>query len=99
MGIGERPLLLKLAPVGCIIDLEPEVINLFDVLAAKRQPRKEKLRMAYMELKRELGRRPTYLELHLQGMADSREYRQEFHSYCGFLYRAGELDERNRKLP
>ena len=49
---------------------------------------------SYLELKREIGRRPTYLELHLQGKADSKEYKQEFKAYCGFLHWAGELDER-----
>ena len=31
--------------------------------------------------------------MHLQGRADSREYRQEFKAYAGFLHWAGELDE------
>jgi hypothetical protein len=46
---------------------------------------------AYFELKRELGRRPTYLELHLQGNAPSQEYKQKFKSYVGFLYWADEM--------
>jgi Type III restriction enzyme, res subunit len=40
---------------------------------------------------RELGRRPTYLELHLQGNAPSQEYKQEYKSYVGFLNWADEL--------
>jgi superfamily II DNA or RNA helicase len=81
------------AALGCLIDLEVGIINFLEHLSLKRQPRKDKLRVSYMDLKREIGRRPTYLELHLQGKADSREYKQEFKSYCGFLHWAGELDE------
>ncbi len=90
-GAGERERFVAEAPAGCLIELEQGVINLFEMLAARRQPRKEQLRSSYLELKRELGRRPTYLELHLYGKVDSRGYRQEFKSYAGFLYWAGEL--------
>lgn len=85
------------APSGCIIELETGVVNLFETLLARKQPRKEKLLTSYRELKRELGRRPTYVELHLYGAASSREYRQEFKSYIGFLLWADELtaEERN----
>ncbi len=78
-------------PTGCFIDLDIQVIDLLNELRAKKQPRKENLLNAYHELKRELGRRPTYLELHLQGNAPSKEYKQEFKSYVGFLIWADEL--------
>ncbi|WLD94462.1 DEAD/DEAH box helicase family protein [Alkalihalobacillus sp. AL-G] len=80
-------------PANCDIDLDLQVINLLDELQEKRQPRKEKLLGAYLDLKEELGRRPTYLELHLYGNANSREYKQEFKSYTGFLKWANELYE------
>ncbi|MEB3103544.1 DEAD/DEAH box helicase family protein [Ferviditalea candida] len=83
------------APPGCLIDLEIGVVNLLEALAAKKQPRKENLLAAYRELKQELGRRPSYLELHLYGKAASREYHQEFRSYVGFLNWAGELREQD----
>ena len=57
----------------------------------KRQPRREKLLNDYRDLKRELGRRPTYLELHLKGASDSPQYKQEFKTYLGFLKWAEEL--------
>lgn len=78
-------------PELCEINLEVEVINLLKELAQKRQPRKEKLLYAYQVLKEELGRRPSYLELHLYGSAESKEYKQEFRSYAGFLQWAEEL--------
>jgi hypothetical protein len=83
---------------GCLIDLEVGIINFLEQLSLKKQPRKEKLQVSYMDLKREIGRRPTYLELHLQGKADSKEYRQEFKAYCGFLHWAGELDEQETEM-
>ncbi|WP_197258390.1 DUF4145 domain-containing protein [Paenibacillus dendritiformis] len=53
--------------------------------------RKEHAVGAYRELKKRLGRRPTYMELHRLGKADSQEYRQLFDSYYTFLLQAGEL--------
>jgi len=85
-------------PPNCHIELELGVIDLLKELAAKRQPRREKLYSAYLDLKQELGRRPSYLELHLQGSVPSKEYRQEFGSYVGFLNWAGELTEYHADL-
>ncbi len=90
---GSKSTAIPSVPAGCLIDLEVGVIQLLDELRKKRQPRKEKLKQAYDELKQELGRRPSYLELHLNGKADSREYAQEFGSYVGFLYWAEQLNE------
>ncbi|MFC0189447.1 DEAD/DEAH box helicase family protein [Fictibacillus aquaticus] len=81
------------APAGCVIDFDLEAVNLLKELQRIKQPRKEKLREAYFELKRELGRRPTYKEMHLQGNAPSQEIRQEFKTYVGFLYWMDELSE------
>src|SRR5690606_30303040 len=58
--------------------------------------RKEKLLQDYLNLKLELGRRPTYLELHLKGASESVQYRQEFRSYFGFLNWADELSGEER---
>ncbi len=80
-------------PDFCEIDLDVNVINLLEEMGRKRQPWREKLFNDYMDLKRELGRRPTYLELHLKGASDSPHYKQEFKSYIGFLNWANELSE------
>ncbi|MFC4321312.1 DEAD/DEAH box helicase family protein [Litchfieldia salsa] len=80
-------------PEICSFNLETNVINLLKEMARKRQPRKEKLLQDYLDLKLELGRRPTYLELHLKGHSESSQYRQEFKSYLSFLYWAEELSE------
>ncbi|SDN61678.1 DEAD/DEAH box helicase family protein [Bacillus sp. OK048] len=80
-------------PNFCEINLDVNVIDLLKEMFRKRQPRREKLFHDYMDLKREIGRRPTYLELHLKGASDSLQYKQEFHSYFGFLMWAEELTQ------
>lgn len=74
------------APAGCEIHLDVQVVNLLQELSRKRLPRREKLLSDFMEVKQELGRIPTYLELHLLGRSKSIGYRSEFGSYVGFLY-------------
>ncbi len=85
-------------PENCFIDFEMEVIQLLDELRKKRQPRKEQLRHAYFVLKQELGKRPTYLELHLYGNADSKNYKQDFKSFAGFLFWANELTDFEKEV-
>ncbi len=84
-------------PANCVFELDTQVIDLLTEMARKRQPRKEKLKDDYFTLKQDLGRRPTYLELHLKGQSESIQYRQEFKSYHGFLYCADELSEREKE--
>ncbi|WP_029099847.1 DEAD/DEAH box helicase family protein [Brevibacillus thermoruber] len=85
-------------PFNCSMELETGVINLLQEMARKTQPRKEKLLQAFEDVKRDLGRIPTYLELHLYGRENSREYRQEFKSYIRFLDWAGQLSEQESEL-
>ncbi|WP_226674926.1 DEAD/DEAH box helicase family protein [Mesobacillus jeotgali] len=83
-------------PSNCELNLDLQVVNLLKEMAKKRSPRKEKLLNDYFDLKHDLGRRPTYLELHLKGHSDSSQYRQEFNSYVGFLNWAYELSEEEK---
>lgn len=85
-------------PAECELHFDINVVNLLEELSRKRQPRKDKLRSAYFAVKHELGRRPSYLELHLQGGEASRDYSQQFRSYAGFLAWAGELDSREAEV-
>ncbi|AQQ54760.1 DEAD/DEAH box helicase family protein [Planococcus lenghuensis] len=78
-------------PENCGLELDVAVVDLLEEFRKKRAPRKELLATAYQNLKQELGRRPTYLEFHLQANADARAVRQEFGSYFGMLLFAGEL--------
>lgn len=90
--------ILPRVPDFCEIDLDLKVINLLEEMARKRQPRREKLFEDYMKLKQELGRRPTYLELHLKGASDSVQYRQEFKTFFGFLDWANELSDKEKEV-
>lgn len=85
--------IVPVVPELCDLELDVQVINLLEEMARKKQPRRDKLLNDYLVLKQELGRRPTYLELHLKGASDSPQYRQEFSSFYGFLEWAGELSE------
>ncbi len=94
----KREKLLPTVPELCELDLDVRVIDLLEEMRRKRQPRREKLLHDYQELKQELGRRPTYLELHLHGRSEAKEYRDEFKSYVGFLYWVDELSEREKEV-
>ncbi len=86
-----KPSFLPTLPESCELHLDTQVINLFTEFQKKRQPRKEKLHLAFLNLKRDLGRRPSYWELHLNGAEPTQAYYQEFKSYIGFLSCANEL--------
>lgn len=87
-----------LVPATCEFNLDIQVIDLLKELNKKRAPRKEAAVMAYRELKREFGRRPTYLEFHLHANTDSKIVKQEFKSWFGLLAYAGELDEAEQDI-
>lgn len=93
-----KAFVLPNVPDLCEIHFDTRVVDLLKEFSKKRQPRKEKLREAYLELKQELGRRPTYLELHLTGSQQGKEYTQEFKSYFGFLNWAEELSDREKEI-
>lgn len=95
-GEGKYKEIVPRIPSNCELNLDLQVVNLLKEMAKKRSPRKEKLLDDYFELKHDLGRRPTYLELHLKGHSDSSQYRQEFNSYVGFLNWANELIEEEK---
>lgn len=85
-------------PAACEFNLDLQVVNLLEEMRKKRAPRKESIVLAYHDLKKELGRRPTYLEFHLQANIDSKIVKQELGSYLGMLAYADELDEEEKDL-
>lgn len=97
-GGGKKNRTIPQVPVDCELQLDLEVVNLIKEMARKRQPRKEKLLNDYLDLKHDLGRRPTYLELHLKGQSLSRQYKVWFKSYIGFLNWAEELSEKELEI-
>lgn len=80
-------------PASCSLNLETKVVDLLAEMARKKQPRKDALKDAYYELKYEMGRRPSYLELHLHGRMGAKAYYDEWKSYHRFLYEMEELNE------
>lgn len=83
---GKRDDIVPVVPLNCEINLETSVINLLDELSRKKLPHRDRLLRDFLDLKQELGRIPTYLELHLYGNSNSWEYKNEFGSYFGFLH-------------
>lgn len=85
-------------PANCVLDLEMKVIDLLNEMMRKKQPRKEMLLANYNKVKEELGKRPSYLELHLKGTEPASAYKSEFKSYPTFLNWADELHENERRV-
>ncbi|WP_052461708.1 DEAD/DEAH box helicase family protein [Sporosarcina koreensis] len=73
-------------------NFETAVIDLLEALKPKMN-RKAELVAAFQDLKRTLGRRPTYLEYHLKADANARDIKQLFKSYPLFLQKADTLSE------
>ncbi|QHE51673.1 DEAD/DEAH box helicase family protein [Pontibacillus sp. HMF3514] len=87
-----------ITPDGCTVHLDPKAIDLLEHLRKKRSPRKERVKMDFEEVKNHLGRRPTYLEMHLNGTVNSKEIKNNFKSYAGFLAWAEELSEEEKRV-
>jgi superfamily II DNA or RNA helicase len=68
---GGREAAIPAVPVGCELHLETSVINLLNELSRKKLPHRERLHRSLLDLKNELGRIPSYLELHLHGSSNS----------------------------
>ncbi|TYR81842.1 DNA helicase [Priestia megaterium] len=85
-------------PANCQLQIDTKAIALLKEFTKKRQPRKEQLKAAYIQLKQELGRRPMYIELHRNGNEKSIAYKQEFKSYAGFLNWAEELSDKEQEV-
>ncbi len=85
-------------PTGCQLHLDTAVINLLNELSRKKLPHRERLYRSFLDLKNEIGRIPSYLELHLYGQSNSWEYRNEFGSYVGFLHWADCLSKEEEEV-
>jgi superfamily II DNA or RNA helicase/HKD family nuclease len=93
-----KHLIHPVVPEFCGINLDVSVIDLLKEMIRKTHPRRDRLFNDYHLLKNELGRIPSYLELHLRGASESVQYKQEFQSYFGFLKWAEELNERELQV-
>lgn len=90
---------LKLQPTEtipmteCELHFDLEVINLLEEMIKKNRSYKQQIIDAYFDLKLELGRRPTYLEMYLKSNIVELDVSREFDSYIGMLYKAEELSD------
>jgi superfamily II DNA or RNA helicase/HKD family nuclease len=78
-------------PPGCVIEFDTRALELIHRL---RQPSQRKLRLIeqYEQIKYELGRRPSYVEIG-EYAAVPQGYKQEWGSYIGFLKEHQELSD------
>ncbi|MER2009694.1 MAG: hypothetical protein ABS939_19840 [Psychrobacillus sp.] len=78
-------------PPGCVIEFDTRALEFIHRL---RQPSQRKLRLIeqYEQIKYELGRRPSYVEIG-EYAAVPQGYKQEWGSYVGFLKEHQELSD------
>lgn len=90
---------LKLQPTEtipmteCELNFDLDVINLLEEMIKKSRSYKQQITDAYFDLKLEIGRRPTYLEMYLQSHIVDLNIAREFGSYIGMLKKAEELED------
>lgn len=75
----------------CVVNIDLDVIDLLKEIIKKNSSYKEQILDAYMNVKTELGRRPSYLEMYLQSGFYDINIAREFGSYVGMLKEADEL--------
>lgn len=75
----------------CVLHFDLDVIDLLEEMARKNRNYLQQIKDAYFEIKLELGRRPTYLEMHLKSNVMELNLSREFGSYVGMLMEAEEL--------
>ncbi|MEC5425306.1 DEAD/DEAH box helicase family protein [Virgibacillus sp. C22-A2] len=88
-----RKNVVPIVPDSCAIHFETEVINLLEEMRLKRSSRKERVYLDYLKVKEQLGKRPSYEEVHKHGTTNSKEYKQAFGGYFAFLNEYGELTD------
>lgn len=89
-------------PASCTIHLDTKVINLIKEMSGKKQTHKarlqERLKDAYVRVKEELGRRPTYLEYYLRSGIQPHDLKRLFKGYFLFLNWLGELNNHEQEV-
>ncbi|WP_392455305.1 DEAD/DEAH box helicase family protein [Chryseomicrobium aureum] len=85
-------------PMDCEIHLDTQVVDLVQHMIRKYRKPKDVLLSHYYELKADLGRRPTYLEFHLQTPVDTLSIRREFGSYFNLIQEAGDLSTHEERI-
>ncbi|WP_044640480.1 DEAD/DEAH box helicase family protein [Risungbinella massiliensis] len=84
-----------IVPELCEFELETKAI---DIIKYYKKPLNNRLIESYYDVKRELGRRPTYLETHLYGREDASKYKKEWGSFAEFLLAENELNNNEKDI-
>lgn len=79
-------------------DFETEVVDLLETMKKMSQTKNEQLIERFYDLIAELGRRPTYLDMHLLGPSTGQYIRREFRSYPQFLLATDHLTKEEREV-
>ena len=79
-------------------DFETEVIDLLEEMKKAERSKNEQLIDHFYQLMADLGRRPTYLDMHLLGPSTGQYIRREFRSYPQFLLATNHLSEKERNV-
>lgn len=86
-------------PDICEFELDTQAIDFIARYHEQMPLRKRRLMNNYHGVKRKLGHRPEYLELHLHGWENVRGYKQEWGSYPEFLLDVEEeLSDQERSI-
>lgn len=91
-------------PVGCLVDFDLRLIDLFKHMAQNSLNKKELIINEYNRVKDELGCRPsrmelfTYMEDEIYELCQSNSKINPFKNYLSFLNELGELDESEQSL-
>lgn len=85
-------------PAECEIHLDTQVVDLVQHMIQKYRKPKDILLSHYLEIKKDLGKRPSYLEFHLRSAIDTSSVRREYGSYFNLIQEAGDLTNHEENL-
>lgn len=85
-------------PPGVEVHFDLRAIDLIREMAARGEPRRQRLVAAYEDVVAELGHRPTMLAVQRWGRYDVRLYRQEFGAWNRFREGLGALSPEEQRL-
>lgn len=85
-------------PTECEIHLDTKVVDLVQHMVQKYRKPKDVLLSHYLEIKKDLGRRPSYLEFHLGSAIDTSSVRREYGTYFNLLQEAEDLTKHEGNL-
>lgn len=91
-------------PVGCLVDFDLRLIDLFKQMAQNSLNKKELIVQEYQRIKEEVGHRPTrielftYMEDEIYELCQANAKLSPFKDYLGFLNECDELSEHEQEI-